>query len=114
MHLLHGICLSHLSPQVRSLGGNCNTNGCVLDFGPPTFSAGVVYRRALLARHSRVVYKLQGNNRNSSGLKWLIIRSQDSWVKGWIVYRRFVEHRPKQIGNAGEPDIEQSSVSQSV
>lgn len=99
---------------MRSLGGNGITNGCVLDFGPPTFSAGVVYRRALLARHSGVVYKLQGNNRNSGGLKWLIIRSQDSWVKGWTEYRRFVEHGPKQIGDAGEPDIEQSLISQSV
>lgn len=84
MHLLHGICLSHLSPKLSSLGGNGVTNVCVLDFGPPTFSAGVVYRRALLARHSGVVYELQGNNRNSGALKWLIIRSQDSWVKGGL------------------------------
>ena len=36
--------------------------GCVLDFGSPTFSAGVVYRRDLLGCHSGVFYELQGNN----------------------------------------------------
>lgn len=81
---------------MSSLSPKGIADGCVLDFGPPTFSAGVVYRRAMLACHSGVVYELQGNNRNSGALEWPIIRSQESWVKGWFVYRRFIEHGPKQ------------------
>ena len=76
---------------------------CLLDFGPSAFSARVVYRRALFARHSGVFYEFQGNNRNSGALGCRIIRSQDRWVKNmtWVLmvrieYRRFVGHGPRQ------------------
>jgi hypothetical protein len=53
---------------VSLIGAKWTAGGCLLDLGPPAFSAGVVCRRVLFACHRRLFYELQGNNRNPGAL----------------------------------------------